>query len=88
MAIIIRSFKSDNAGDIPFVKANTEPKQLLATIQSNVGSRLVYQADMVCKDNGVAFMVLVDTNTDDMTEYANRIGIVKKVTTFLEKTFG
>ena len=84
----MRTFVVNNATENPFVKANLNPKQLLATIQSNVGSRLVYEANMIPKTHVVGFMVCVDTETDDMEKYnTERLPIVNKVINFLETTF-
>lgn len=89
MAIVLRSFNIENAAEHKFVKDNMDKKQLLATIQSNVGSRLVYDAEIIdVKKHGVAFMVLVDTDTENMDEFREkRLPIVHKVIDFLEKTF-
>ena len=89
MAIIIRSYVMPNAKDTHFVKVHSDPKQLLATIQSNVGSRLVYEAHMnVVDGKGVAFMVLVDTNEDNLEKWrAERLPITIKVANFLDNVF-
>ncbi len=88
MAIIIRKFRVQNAEQHEFVKANLEPKQLLATIQSNVGSRYAYEANMGITPNTVSFMVCVDTGTEDMVEFTNnRLPIIHKVINLLETTF-
>lgn len=88
MAVVRRNFKLENPIEHSFVKNNVEPHKLLSTIQSHVGSQLVYDTQMVIQGNGVGFVVLVDTSTENMDEYVNNCQpILRKIATFIENQF-
>jgi hypothetical protein len=85
MAFAIFAFGLGAVTNTAFIQQNTAPKQLRATVASNCGIdfKLVYSAEQHVTDKDVRYLIHVDTNTDDMTEYWKRITYMTKIGDFI-----